>query len=119
MKKTITIALGFVLSGLMAAAVHAGPNDGSEARQQDVRSAQSGTSAQPAPLQRGLSKRNKAVLQQTEAAKMRRDQIRSSASGTMQKKSLSKRNKAVILQTEEAKKRKDLIKSSETNTVSK
>ena len=116
MDKTVMLAMGVVLSGLLAAAAHAGPVDGSGTRQ-DVRSAQSGTNVQTAPMQGGLSKRNKAVVGQPEAARMRREKIQSSSTGTASK--ISKRNKAVMTQSEEAKKRKLLIQSSETGSIKK
>jgi len=116
MNKTGMVAIGFFLSGLMVAAVHAGPNDGSGARQ-DVRSVQSVTSAPSAPMKGGLSKRNKAVIGQSEAAKARREKIQSSDTGTASK--ISRRNKAVMQQSEEAKKRKGLVRSSVTGTRSK
>jgi hypothetical protein len=117
MNKTVTTAIGFALSALLAAAVHAGPND-SSGTAQDVRSAQSVTNVQQTPKKNGLSKRNKAVMQQSEEARKRKELIRSSGTNTMQKK-MSKRNKAMMQQSEEAKKRKSLIKSSETGTMPK
>ena len=88
MKKTVMLAMGFVLSGLMIAVVHAGPNDGAgTAQTESLQSTQSGTNAQPMPKKAGLSKRNKAVLEQSRAATMRREQIQSGATNTTPKKS--------------------------------
>ena len=121
MKKTVQLAMGFILSGLLVAAVHAGPNDGSGTPQTEgLGSAQSGTSVQTAPPKSGLSKRNKAVIEQSKSAEMRRDKIQSSATGTVPKKSgLSKRNKAVIEQSKASKMKRDKLQSSNTGTMPK
>jgi hypothetical protein len=120
MKKIVALILGFILPGLMAAAVQAGPNDGSGTPQTEgLGSTQSGTSVQTTPPQ-GLSRRNKAVIRQSEAAQKRRALIESSATGTMPKKSgLSKRNKAKLKQAEESRKRRDKIQSGISPTLPK
>jgi hypothetical protein len=85
MKRTVMLAMGFVLSGLMVAAAQGGQNNGSGTRQKDaLRSVQSGTSVQAAP-RKGLSRRNKAVMEQSEASQMRRKLIQSGDTGTMPK----------------------------------
>jgi hypothetical protein len=85
MKKTVQLATGFILSGLMVAAVNAGPTDGSGTQPNGgLQTVQTGTSAQLTPKKSGLSKRNKAVIEQ-KAAKMKRDKLQSSDTNTMPK----------------------------------
>ena len=53
------------------------------------------------PKKSGLSKRNKAVIEQSKAAGMRREKIQSSVTGTMPNRTgLSRRNKTVLKQEE-------------------
>jgi hypothetical protein len=117
MKKAVTLAAGLVLSGLMIATGYAGPNDGAGARQTEgLQSVQSGTSA---PQKSGLSKRNKAVIEQSKAAQMRQDNIRSSGSGTTPKKNLSKRNKAKLSQEDASKKMHEQMRAGPSSTIPK
>jgi len=101
--------------------VHAGPNDGSGTQTKEgLKSAQSRTTVQPAPNMDSLSKRNKAMLQQSEAARKRREQIQSSGSGTIPNKaSMSKRAKAKKDVADQSKKRQDLIRSENSITAIK
>jgi hypothetical protein len=127
MKKTITLAMGIILSGLVIAVVHAGPNDGGGTQPAEgagIKSAQSGTGMQAAPPPNtGLSRRNKAVIERNKTAKMRRDQMQSGATGTtpkntMTKKSgLSKHNRAVLEQKKAANMRREQMQSSTTGTM--
>jgi len=118
MKKIITLAAGFVLSGLMMTTVHAGPTNGAGTGQTEgLQSGQSATIGQAAPP-RGLSRRNKAVIEQSKAARVRRSNIQSSSTNTMPK-GLSKRNKAMLKQKEAAKKRREEMQASPSSPVTK
>ena len=121
MSKTMPLTAGLFLSGLMIATGYAGPNDGAVTPQKNnIVSTQSGTSVQAAPPKDGLSKRNKAVIEQSKASQMRRDNIRSSGSGTTPKKSgLSKRNQAKLKQEEASKKMHEQMRTSPSPTQQK
>ncbi len=120
-KISLAIAVGTILSGLVITTVHAASNDGSGIRQTEgLRSDQSGTSVQPAPQKGGLSKRNKSMIEQSKAAKIRRDQIQSDGSGSRPKNaSMSMREKAKKEVADQARKRQNLIRSENSNTGTK
>jgi hypothetical protein len=73
MKKLLALAIGVFLSGSLLATVNAGPND-------DVTQPKEKSQSTTEPAQ--LSKRNKAKLEQAEQARLRREEIRSKATGT-------------------------------------
>lgn len=105
MKTTITIAAGLVLLGFLGGSAYAGPADGQLM-------AQGGANAKATPPQKGLSKRNRAVIEKDKAAKMRQDKIASEAAGnTVKKKELSERNKARLRQAEASRKMHEEMQS--------
>ena len=108
MKKILAMTAWMIASCLFIASVDAGPENAVVSQQNDK---------QPAQKKPGLSRRNKAMIEQSEQSRTRREKMRSSVSGTMPKKGkLSRHNKARIEQTEQAKIRQKTIQSGVTNT---
>jgi hypothetical protein len=103
MKKLFVMIAVLLTSCLFMASANANAaSDNAAAGQQN--------DTRPAEKKTGLSKRNKAKIQQSEQARMRREAIQSGASNTAPKRKLSKHNRAKIEQTEQAKIRKQQLK---------
>jgi hypothetical protein len=80
MRKKVIFAAGFVMVAMMSAMVFAAQNSNAPAVRQQAKQPESlvdqaTTSSQPAPGKTGLSKRNKAMMEEAEQRKLRQIQI--------------------------------------------
>lgn len=106
------VGLGIML---LAAQISAEEAAGLKTTQQgrDVQKPRQGTlSGQPVPNKAKLSKRNQAMIGQSEAAKIKNENLKA-------KHKLSKRNQTMIEQDQAAKKKRDLIEKSNNDSTKK